>query len=118
VDGTATRVLVAWYGIYQAGHLVFNVRYLLDPGQLPFPAPAAGWSPQLTAFLYGMAAADAVNAALALGFVVGFFARRGWRNWLGTLTIRWIWVRRSPGVNFSAGHLWPAVKRTRKQVRG
>jgi hypothetical protein len=38
-------------------------------------------------FLYGTAAADAVNAALALGFVVGFFARRRWHTWLGTLTL-------------------------------
>lgn len=47
--------LVAWYGLYQAGHLVFNLRYLFDPGVPPFPAPAEGWSAQLAHLLNGMA---------------------------------------------------------------
>jgi hypothetical protein len=80
-------VLVAWYGLYQVGHLVFNLRYLLDPGVPPFPAPAAGWAPQLVHFLNGMAAADAVNAALALVYVYGYFTRARWHVWLGTLTL-------------------------------
>lgn len=79
--------LVAWYGLYQAGHLVFNLRYLFDPGVLPFPAPAEGWSAQLVHFLNGMAAIDTLNAALALVFVYGYFARARWHGWLGTLTL-------------------------------
>jgi hypothetical protein len=71
----------------QAGHLVFNLRNLLDPGVPPFPAPAEGWSAQLVSFLNGMAAADALNAVLALVFVYGYFARARWHGWLGTLTL-------------------------------
>ena len=79
--------LVAWYGLYQAGHLVFNLRYLLDPGVPPFPAPAEGWSTQLVHLLNGMAAADTLNAALALVFIYGYFTGARWHIWLGTLTL-------------------------------
>jgi len=41
----------------------------------------------LVGFLNGIAAADFVNAAFALGFVYGYFRRTRWWFWLGTLTL-------------------------------
>ncbi len=82
-----TQGLVVWYGLYQAGHLIFNGIYLVRPGNPPFPPPPGGWSAQLVSFLNGMAAADFVNAALALCFVYGYFRRTRWWFWLGTLTL-------------------------------
>lgn len=81
------KILVTWYGFYQAGHLIFNSLYLLHPGRPPFPPPAGGWLSQTVHFLNGMAASDLVNAVLALVFVYGFFRRAPWRMWLGTLTL-------------------------------
>ena len=85
--GICARALVGWYGLYQAGHLISNGIYLMNPGDPPFPPPPNGWSDQLVGFLNGMAAADFVNAALALGFVYGYFRQRAWWFWLGTLTL-------------------------------
>jgi len=81
------KALVVWYGLYQAGHFVFNALYLLQPGTPPFPPPAEGWLPQTVHFLNGMAASDLVNAVLSLVFVYGYFTRARWRMWLGTLTL-------------------------------
>jgi len=81
------KLLVAWYGLYQAGHLIFNSLYLLHPGRPPFPPPAGGWLPQTVHFLNGMAVTDLVNAVLGLVFVYGYFARASWRLWLGTLSL-------------------------------
>jgi hypothetical protein len=44
-------------------------------------------SAQLVSFLNGMAAADALNAVLALVFVYGYFACAQRHGWLGTLTL-------------------------------
>ena len=79
--------LVAWYGLFQAGHLILNGIYLVRPGIPPFPPPPGGWSAQLVGFLNGIAAADFVNAGLALGFVYGYFRWTRWWFWLGTLTL-------------------------------
>ena len=86
-----SRALVAWYGVFQAAHLLLNARYQLVPFSarppLPFAPPPEGWLPQTVAFLTGMAVADLVNAALSLLFVAGFFRRARWIVWLGTLTL-------------------------------
>jgi hypothetical protein len=79
--------LVVWYGLFQAGHLIFNGSYLVRPGTPPFPPPPGGWSTQLVGFLNGIAAADFVNAAFALIFVYGYFRRTRWGFWLGTVTL-------------------------------
>ena len=82
-----TQGLVVWYGLFQTGHLIVNAIYLVRPGTPPFPPPPGGWSAQLVGFLNGIAAADFVNAAFALGFVYGYFRRTRWWFWLGTLTL-------------------------------
>lgn len=85
------KALVAWYGAFQAVHVVVNVRALanLIRGGTSFPAmpPAGGWSEQAAHFFTAMASVDLVNAFLALVFVYGYFREKGWRTWLGTLTL-------------------------------
>ena len=81
------KFLVSWYGLFQAGHMVFNGLYLWRPGTPPFPPPAEGWLPQTVHLLNGMATSDFINAILALVFVYGYFTRARWHLWLGTLTL-------------------------------
>ena len=87
----ASRALVVWYGLFQAGHLVLNARYqfvpFADRPPLPFTPPTEGWLPQTIAFGSGMAVADLFNAALSLLLVAGYFRRASWVGWLGTVTL-------------------------------
>ena len=52
MPGVAMPWLVGYYGVFQAGHVVFNVVYLSGLRPIPeFPwPPAEGWHPQATAF--------------------------------------------------------------------
>jgi len=97
------RGLVAWYGLFQLAHALLNGRYLLSPGSPPFEAPPEGWLSQTVAFLNGMAVADFFNALLTLVFVFGYFRRRAWSAWLGTLTL-------TVSVYAAAVFLWGAVE--------
>lgn len=87
----ASRILVAWYGVFQTAHLLLNARFQLVPPAsrppLPFAPPPEGWLPQTVSFTSGMAVADLVNAALSLAVVAGFFRRAGWAPWLGSVTL-------------------------------
>lgn len=86
-----SKALVAYFGLFQAAHLVLNARYQLVPFDqrppLPFTAPPGGWTAQVVRFSSGMAVADLINAALSLVFVVGYFRRASWAPWLGTVTL-------------------------------
>lgn len=86
-----SKALVAYFGLFQAGHLVLNARYQLVPFDLgpplPFASPPGGWAPQIVYFTTGMAVADLINAAFSLVFVVGFLGRAPWYPWLGTVTL-------------------------------
>jgi hypothetical protein len=91
-DGRLAKVLVGYYGLIQALHLVGIGRataVLETTGEMTFPAPPpdAGWSQQAVNFFVGVGAIDALNAILALVFVYGFFMGARWRGWLGTLTL-------------------------------
>jgi hypothetical protein len=90
-DKIIAKALVAWYGLFQAIHIVVNVRGLaqLARGSLDFPAmpPPDGWSAQAVQFMTGIAATDLLNAVVTLVFVYGYFTRARWRLWLGTLTL-------------------------------
>ena len=85
------RFLVAWYGLYQIGHIVVNIRGLiqLSQGGIDFPAlpPPGGWDLQVIPFFTAMASLDALNAFLSLIYVAGSFRKAAWQNWLGTLTL-------------------------------
>ena len=82
-----TRVLVAWYALYQLAHFVVNGRYLFVTHELPFAPPPGGWTPQTAAFLRGIAGADVLNAVLSLVFAAGYVGRRRWAAWLGTVVL-------------------------------
>ena len=86
-----SRALVAYFAVFQAAHLVLNSRWQLVPFSsrppLPFTPPPEGWSDQFVFFTSGMAIADLINAAASLVFVVGFFRRSPWSQWLGTVTL-------------------------------
>ena len=86
-DSRFVKFLVAWYGLFQAVHILFNGLYLLNPGMPPFPPPAEGWLPQTVHLLNGIATADLVNAVFSLLFVYAYFTKAKWRMWLGTLTL-------------------------------
>ena len=75
MPGVAMSWLVGYYGVFQAGHVVFNVVYLsgFRPIQeFPWP-PAEGWHPQATAFWTATGLIDTAIALLALYFVAAFF---------------------------------------------
>ena len=71
--------LVAWYGVYQAGHVVLNGSYLLGDGPPPFPGPDGGWHGQAVAFLDAFAFFDLLNAGAAVVFAVAWWRGRRWR---------------------------------------
>ena len=89
--GVASRWLVAYFGVFQAAHVLLNARYQLLPFEarppLPFTPPPGGWSEQMVRFTSGMAVADLVNAVLSVVFVVGCFRRARWASWLGMVTL-------------------------------
>jgi hypothetical protein len=86
------RVLIGYYGLVQAAHIMAIVRsftLLMQTGEITFLAqpPSGGWSVQARHFLVGLGAVDAANAALALVFVYGYFSRSRWWFWLGTFAL-------------------------------
>ncbi len=86
----ATRLLVAWFGAYQAVHVGVNLLGIprVANGTLGFPAPSPGdaWSADLRHFLTAMAVLDLVNAILSLVFVERYFRRKPSALWLGATT--------------------------------
>jgi hypothetical protein len=91
-DDMLPRALVAWYGVYQAAHIVVNTRglYILHSGgtlDFPAPPPPSGWPAETIHMILIMGWADLVGAFLALFFVYGYLRRARWRMWLGTLTL-------------------------------
>jgi hypothetical protein len=89
---TGTRFLVLSFGLYQACHILFNIRagiIFTHSGLVGFPAlpPAGGWSPDMLNVYIDMALMDTLNALLSLLFVWGYFRRQPWCIWLGTITV-------------------------------
>ena len=81
--------LVGYYGVFQAGHVVFNAVHLggLWPiEEFPWP-PAEGWHPQATAFWTSMALIDTAIALLALYFVAAFLGGRRRAQWAGLVSL-------------------------------
>jgi hypothetical protein len=87
-----SRLLVAYYGLLEAVHLVVlawaGLRFL-QSGMLGFPAtpPPGGWAAQVVPFLVATAVLDACNVLLAWTFVYGYFRRAAWRWWVGGITL-------------------------------
>jgi hypothetical protein len=84
--------LVAWYGLYQAVHVLVNTRglFILYTGRtmdFPAPPPASGWPAETIHLMVILGWVDLVGAVLALVFVRGYLRRAPWRMWLGTLTL-------------------------------
>lgn len=69
---------VAWYGVYQVGHVVLNATYLLGSSEPPFPGPPGGWDHQAVAFLDSIAMFDLLNAILGAAAVAGYLRDRSW----------------------------------------
>ena len=89
MPGVAMPWLVGYYGVFQAGHVVFNVLYLsgLRPIlEFPWP-PAEGWHPQATAFWTATGLIDTAIALLALYFVAAFFGGRRGALWAGLASL-------------------------------
>ncbi len=81
------KLLVIWYGLYQAVHVGVNALYLLNSNFTLFPPPLDGWSLQAAQFLNGLAVVGLLNALVALLFVYGYFRKARWYGWLGTVTL-------------------------------
>lgn len=84
--------MVAWYGLYQAAHILVNARglYLIYSGDaldFPAPPPPSGWPPETIHMMVIIGWVDLVGAFLALLFVRSYFCRARWRMWLGTMTL-------------------------------
>ena len=87
--GVAMRWLVGYYGVFQAGHVAFNVMHLSglrSIGDFP-PPPAEGWHPQSIAFWTACALIDTAIALLALYFVAVFFGGRRRALWAGFVSL-------------------------------
>ena len=85
--------LVAWFGVYQIGHILSNIRgtYVLGVlGRAPFPAMPGpgGWSDDLFAVFVVMAILDSSNAIASLFFIRAYLKGNKSLNWLGT-SILW-----------------------------
>ena len=86
----AIRWLVGYYGVFQAGHLVFNVVHLSGLRSISEdfpPPPAEGWHPQTIAFWTACALIDTAIALLALYFVAAFFGGRRRVLWAGLVSL-------------------------------
>jgi hypothetical protein len=91
-DGKLARYLVAWYALYQTGHIFVNTRGLFilhTGGTLDFPAPAAdgGWSSDVVHVMIAVGWLDLIGAALTIYFAWGYFLQKPWRFWLGTVCL-------------------------------
>lgn len=118
-DNNLTKFLVFAFGLYQVGHILSNIRgafVFSATGQLAFPAlpPPGGWSGDIYNLYIDMATMDTLNALVSLVFVWGYFARKPWRLWLGSVTIT-LSVYAAILFNLTAyqagawtgAHLWP-----------
>ena len=107
-DSRLATLLVAWYGVYQAAHILFNSLYFAGVITSFPPGPPGGWTQQALDFFTGMAAIGLINALLSLLFVVGYFQRRAWSLWLGavTLTVA-LWAMALFSYGTLAGGAWP-----------
>jgi hypothetical protein len=86
------KILIAYYGLIQATHIVAIVRsytLLKQSGKITFLAqpPTGGWSAQAQHFLMSLGAIDFITALFALVFVYGYFSQTRWWFWLGTTTL-------------------------------
>ncbi len=91
-DGKLARALIAWYGLYQAVHILVNTRglYLLYSGRpvgFPAPAPPSGWPVEMSPLFIAIGWADLAGAFLTLMFVWGYFTNRPWHVWIGTVSL-------------------------------
>lgn len=93
LDSKVVKSLVLWFGIYQLGHILSNIRaaFQLYSGGFTdlFPAlpPPGGWTSQAMNFFVAMATMDSINAFLTIIFVIGFFRKAQWRGWMGMLNL-------------------------------
>ena len=90
MPGVAMRWLVGYYGVFQAGHVVFNVVHLSGLRSISQdfpPPPAEGWHPQTIAFWTAGALIDTAIALLALYFVAAFFGGRRRALWAGFVSL-------------------------------
>ena len=91
-DGRVANLLVGYYALYQAVHVLVNVRglhILMTGGVLDFPAPppAGGWGPDVVNIGVAIGFADLFGAVLALVFAYGYFTGARWRIWVGTVAL-------------------------------
>jgi hypothetical protein len=84
-DDWRFRVLTAWCGCEQVGHIAVNAAYFLDHS--PFPEPPGGWHPQAQMVFTGIGVSDSIFAAISLVFVIAYFRRRPWAFAVGLLSL-------------------------------
>ena len=63
-DSRLATLLVAWYGVYQAAHIVFNSLYFAGVITSFPPGPPGGWTQQALNFLFILVLV--IPAAIAL----------------------------------------------------
>ncbi len=80
-------LLVGWYALYQAFHIILNTVYLIGLAPWFPPPPSGGWHAQARYFLGGMAFLDLINAFLTLFFAWGYFQRKKWSLSVGIITL-------------------------------
>ncbi len=100
--GGAMPWLVGYFGVFQAGHFIWNVVFLsgLRPIQDFPPPPAGGWHPQATALWTSMGLVDTAIALLALYFVLAYFRGRRRAMWAGLVSLT-VFVHNAVTFNYS-----------------
>ncbi len=81
------NILVAWYALYQALHIMLNSAYLLGLAPWFPPPPPEGWASQTSFFFNGMAFLDLINAVFSLIFAAGYFQKKPGSSVLGIVTL-------------------------------
>ena len=91
-DERIANLLVGYYALYQAVHVLVNARglhILMTGGVLDFPVapPPGGWSPDVVNICVAIGFAALFGAAVALLFAYGYFTGARWRIWAGTVAL-------------------------------
>ncbi|MGE5457756.1 MAG: hypothetical protein ACM3RX_05320 [Methanococcaceae archaeon] len=89
---TARNILILWYALFQAVHLIFLLKagyVVLTKLKFTFPAspPERGWNPQSALFLICMGGIDFIVILLSFLFFFSFLRKKSYTFRLGVINL-------------------------------